>query len=328
MPIIAPDTIYMLHLCLLVSSLGSDAAGTPASKMPGSRLSGGASVVGAGGDTAPVMPFVRAEGELLSEAMRPIENTLNVDGRVVALRPLHEELQLTYVHGLLADDEVDELVRLATLRDGWGRSPLKAQRSGSNVEGSAKRNSSSCPMLWPLVYAGRIEELKKVGGERASILLAELSLVSRLTRRVAELFTQTGLELTEQHIEPLQLVRYVASETFTPHHDYHEPDADGALASSVQGEQRAFTVLFFGATLPADAGGETHFPDLGLAVSPRKGDALIWANVGADGEPNPRSLHEGRPPAEGYTKVAVNCWVADKQFDLQQGVKGAVRMGE
>ena len=94
---------------------------------------------------------------------------------------------------------------------------------------------------------------------------------------------------------------------FTPHHDYHEPDrATGKLGSSVQGEQRAFTVLFFGATLPADAGGETHFPHLKLAVSPRKGDALVWANVDADGEPNPRSLHEGRPPKDGHQKVAVN----------------------
>ena len=67
---------------------------------------------------------------------------------------------------------------------------------------------------------------------------------------VAELFTATGMELSHRFIEPLQLVRYQPSELFSPHHDYHEPAADGSLGSSVQGEQRAFTVLFFGATLP------------------------------------------------------------------------------
>ena len=50
------------------------------------------------------------------------------------------------------------------------------------------------------------------------------------------------------------------TELFAPHHDYHEPDATGKLGSSVQGEQRAFTVLLLGATLPEGAGGETNFP--------------------------------------------------------------------
>lgn len=311
-----------LLLCMICTTM--TAAESGGSKLSGSRLSGGATI-GADGTVAPVMPFVRSNGELVEDVMRPIENTLNVDGRTIALRPLHDELQLTYVHGLLSDDEVDDLVRLATLRDGFARSPLKQQGTGSDATGGAQRNSSSCPMLWPLVYASRIEEVKKVGGERAERLIEELSLVSRLTSRVAELFTQTGMELTEQHIEPLQLVRYVATEVFTPHHDYHEPDAQGHFPSSVQGEQRVFTVLFFGATLPADAGGETHFPELDIAVSPRKGDALIWANVDGEGEPNPRSLHEGRPPADGYTKVAVNCWIANKQFELGQGMDRAVR---
>ena len=124
-----------------------------------------------------------------------------------------------------------------------------------------------------------------------------------------------GLDIDSSYIEPLQLVKYDPSETFMPHHDYHEPGPDGKLGSSVQGEQRAFTCLLFGSTLPADGGGETHFPHLGVAVTPRRGDALIWANVDGDGVPNPRSLHEGRPPLGGE-KVAVNVWIADKPFDV------------
>ena len=87
----------------------------------------------------------------------------------------------------------------------------------------------------------------------------------------------------------------------------------------MQGEQRAFTCLLFGATLEPVDGGETHFPELGVRVSPRRGDALIWANVDAEGAPNPRSLHEGRPPLKGE-KVAVNVWIADKPFDLRSGI--------
>ena len=62
-------------------------------------------------------------------------------------------------------------------------------------------------------------------------------------------------------------------------------------------------------------------------VSPRAGDALIWANVDAEGEPNERSLHEGRPP-KGGEKLAINVWVADRPFEVSsgggQGLKRAV----
>ena len=87
-------------------------------------------------------------------------------------------------------------------------------------------------------------------GDHLMALQKDGKTVRKLSERVTELFVATGMPLTPRHIEPLQLVRYVKSETFMPHHDYHEPGPDGTLGSSVQGEQRAFTVLLFGATLP------------------------------------------------------------------------------
>ena len=196
---------------------------------------------------SPAPPEVRIGDEVLEA---PIETSIALAARTVHLRPLHEELQLTYVHNLVADEEIQALVRLASARDGWGRSPLKSQGSGERLSKDQRRNSSSCPMLWPLVYEGREDEIRRSAGERAASLLEELALVRKLSERVTELFVATGMPLTPRHIEPLQLVRYVKSETFMPHHDYHEPGPDGTLGSSVQGEQRAFTVLLFGATLP------------------------------------------------------------------------------
>ena len=60
-----------------------------------------------------------------------------------------------------------------------------------------------------------------------------------------------GLDIDSSYIEPLQLVRYQATERFGPHHDYH---ATGE--SSVQGEQRMFTFLIFGGTLEPDQAGD------------------------------------------------------------------------
>lgn len=90
------------------------------------------------------------------------------------------------------------------------------------------------------------------------------------------------------------------------------------------GEQRAFTVLLFGSSLSPVDGGETHFPELGLSVWPRAGDAVAWSNVHEDGSPNLRSLHEGRPPTE-KEKVAVNVWISDTPFSREAGLDQAVK---
>ena len=247
----------------------------------------------------------------------PISETIELrDGRMVALRTLHAELQLTYAHGLVAAEELEALVRLAESRGGFRRSPLRRQRSDGEIKDDI-RNSSSCPLLWPMVYAGRTHEVAAAANGAA--LLEELSLATRISERVADLFSRSGMPTTAAHVEPLQLVRYQASELFGPHHDYHE-----SPSSSVQGEQRSFTVLLFGSTLPPGSGGETRFPLLDVSVSPRTGDALIWANLLDDGTPNVRSLHEGRPPASGE-KLAVNVWVADRPFDSSSDLERAVR---
>ena len=46
--------------------------------------------------------------------------------------------------------------------------------------------------------------------------------------------------------------------------------------------------------------------------------AIAWANVDAEGAPNPRSLHEGMPPAPGEEKVAINVWIADRTFSSEE----------
>jgi len=308
-------------------------------------------------DVEPKMPRVTLGG---SEVDRPISDTVTVGGRTLRLRSLHEELELTYVHGLVDPAEMASLVRLADARNGFVRSPLRRQGGGEDLEGSNIRTSSSCPMLWPLLYESRRPQLVQRGLKDA---LAELDLVGALAERTAGLLAATGRpRVTARCIEPLQVVRYQPGERFGPHHDYHEvttgADADSPWqpvkdpagsgqtyywnketnettplgapkprpkGSSVQGEQRAFTVLLFGGTLPPDAGGETHFPELGVMVSPRLGDALIWSNVDETGAPNPRSLHEGRRPADGYDKVAVNVWVADREFQPGADMARAVQ---
>ena len=221
----------MLLAWLALASTSSDAAPPTSceadSKLPDSKVS-------TASPHQPAMPTVLLQGQPVE---RPITETHVVDGRTVHMRELHEELQL---------------ISLADGRQGFVRSPVKTQGEGADRAADVRRNSTSCPLLWPLVY-GTEEMRAKLRAQPAFI--EELELVERLLRRISALFTAAGMELTPQQIEPLQLVRYRDQSLFGPHHDYHEPGADGSYASSVQGEQRAFTLLVFGSTNEKGTGG-------------------------------------------------------------------------
>lgn len=168
-------------------------------------------------------PVVRVGGRFITP---PVTESHSVGGRLVELRALSDELQLTHLRGLVDTTEVDALVRMAAARDGFIKSPLKSQASGERLDGDARRTSSSCPMLWPILYAGREDEIRESRPE----LMEELELTDEIARRIAAFFSQAGVQITREHIEPLQLVRYTGGEAFGPHHDYH---ASGE--SSVQG---------------------------------------------------------------------------------------------
>ncbi|MEI9890696.1 MAG: 2OG-Fe(II) oxygenase [Caulobacteraceae bacterium] len=58
-------------------------------------------------------------------------------------------------------------------------------------------------------------------------------------------------------------------------------------------------------------GGETDFPRLGFAHRGKKGDALVFFNVDASGQPDPRTLHAGLAPTQGE-KWVVSQWIRDR----------------
>jgi hypothetical protein len=58
-------------------------------------------------------------------------------------------------------------------------------------------------------------------------------------------------------------------------------------------------------------GGETEFLRLGLSHRGRKGDALMFRNVDAQGRPDSRTLHAGRPPTQGE-KWVLSVWILDR----------------
>lgn len=110
-------------------------------------------------------------------------------------------------------------------------------------------------------------------------------------------------------MEGAQVFHYAVGQEFAPHFDFLEPDAPGQAQSIASRGQRIATILVY---LNEDfEGGETNFPRLGVKFSGRPGDAFMFANVGADGEPDRRTLHAGLPPTSGE-KWLLSQWVRDR----------------
>jgi prolyl 4-hydroxylase len=127
-------------------------------------------------------------------------------------------------------------------------------------------------------------------------VLAEDLVVNALNRRIAAM---SGTRLDQG--EPLQLLRYRPGGEYRTHMD----------ALPAEPNQRVLTVLVY---LSDDyEGGETSFPHAAITFRGKTGDALLFRNAGADGRPDPLSLHAGLPVTRG-AKYLASRWIRAGRF--------------
>ncbi|HEY6816385.1 MAG TPA: 2OG-Fe(II) oxygenase [Croceibacterium sp.] len=124
--------------------------------------------------------------------------------------------------------------------------------------------------------------------------------VRGLDRRIGSL-----LGLPYDTGEVLEGQRYTAGQQFKEHIDWFPPDSPGWQREKARGGQRAFTAMAYLNTV--EAGGETDFPKLDLAIAPRQGTLLVWNNADPHGVPSPLTSHAGNPVVRG-AKYVVTKW--------------------
>jgi len=129
----------------------------------------------------------------------------------------------------------------------------------------------------------------------------ENELIGRIERRLAEL-TSCPLE----NGEPIQVLHYTPGAQYKPHYDYFEPSHEGNAQILSRGGQRIATLVMY--LNDVEAGGSTVFPEIGLDVLPRRGNAVFFAYADPEGRLDPRSLHGGNPVTAGEK------WIATKWF--------------
>lgn len=101
--------------------------------------------------------------------------------------------------------------------------------------------------------------------------------------------------------EATLILRYKGGQEYKPHFDFVRSEQN----------QRFMTVLVY---LNHDyKGGETAFPEIGLAVKGRKGDALIFTSALPDRSVDPLSKHAGMPITGGI-KYLCTKWIREKRW--------------
>lgn len=108
--------------------------------------------------------------------------------------------------------------------------------------------------------------------------------------------------------EPIQGFRYHEGGFFGRHTDwfsFEQLQSDGWISGN-----RSKTLIVY---LNDDfTGGETNFPNVSRALTPKKGDAWIWDNI-INGRCSDESLHESLPILTGTKYILSSFW---REFDF------------
>lgn len=126
--------------------------------------------------------------------------------------------------------------------------------------------------------------------------LIEDPAVHALNRRLAAV-SGTAFDQGEATL----ILRYKGGQEYKPHFDFVRSEDN----------QRFMTVLIY---LNHDyQGGETVFPEIGLSVKGRKGDALIFTSALPDRSVDPLTKHAGMPVSAGV-KYLCTKWIREKRW--------------
>ena len=211
-------------------------------------------------------------------ALADSPGTIMVGGRAVTVLLVVKHPRVVVFGNLLSDDECDALIAAAEPK--MKRSFTVETKTGGE-EVNADRTSD-----------GMFFQRK------------ELSVVAALESRIAEL-----LNWPEENGEGLQILHYGPGAEYKPHYDYFDPSQPGTPTILKRGGQRVGTLVMY--LNNPEAGGGTTFPDIGLEVAPRRGNAVFFSYAA----PNPatKTLHGGAPVVRGEKWIATK-WLREGEF--------------
>ncbi len=206
------------------------------------------------------------------------DNVIPVGDRVVRVVARFDKPDLIALADLLSADECRELIALSAPR----------------IERSTTVDPST----------GQATVIANRTSQGAYFHLNETEYIARLDRRIAAV-----MNWPVENGEGLQIIRYGEGGEYRPHFDYFPPQNAGSERPLSQGGQRIATLIMY--LNDVAEGGATIFPELGLSILPRPGQAVYFSYFNSLGQVDPLTLHGGAPVMKGEKWIATK-WM--RQF--------------
>ena len=134
----------------------------------------------------------------------------------------------------------------------------------------------------------------------------ENPLIARLDQRMADI-----MNVPLENGEGIQILHYPEGCGSELHYDFLVPSNPANQASIARSGQRVATMVCY--LNEVAEGGETHFPQAQLSVSPVRGHAVYFEYGNRHGQLDHASLHGSLPVARGEKWVATK-WVRTRRF--------------
>lgn len=134
----------------------------------------------------------------------------------------------------------------------------------------------------------------------------ESPFIATLDQRISEI-----MRCPIENGEGLQIVRYGTKAKNEPHYDFLIPNHSTNQASIQRSGQRVSTLILY--LNDVEEGGETDFPEVGLSILPKKGNALYFEYFNSFKQLDLKSVHAGAPVKAGEKWIATK-WMREKRF--------------
>lgn len=203
---------------------------------------------------------------------------LDAGDRQVAVLGNINNPAITILGGLLSDEECDALIEAA--RPAMKRSGVLDMATG----------------------ATQVTDVRTSNG--MFFQRGQNEVVARVEARLARLCSWPV-----ENGEGIQVLQYGPGAEYRPHYDYFDPREPGTATILKRGGHRVATIVMY-LSEPARGGG-TVFPDIGLEVGPRRGNAVFFSYDIP--HPDSKTLHGGSPVQEGEKWIATK-WLREREF--------------
>ena len=187
---------------------------------------------------------------------------------------IHENPNIYFIDRFLNDSEILSLDKICTLNNGNFQSSFT--QDNDNLEVISDDRTST------YIYLKKFQD----------------TCIRNIERRASEL-----VGMTSEYVEPLQIVSYTKDQLFEEHHDAGTLHDDNHV--TLVEPCRYITLFLYLNNLP-EGQGHTEFPVINVSVQPKRGCGILFCNLLANGEPDPRVIHKACPVTGNLRKYGVN----------------------